>query len=203
MSIHIRSSIYNTHLMINIKWINMPSVRICKQCRPRSLSNLSTKKVWLIAVCQSSQATHKCKTYIWTLILLDYDPEFWCCLNKPTQFIPHGGFLTYAINRNCLGQFRGFPWNQTTDVHRGSTLITRVITWRWRYITWRWRNENHVETQVWLQQHKWFKWSLCFFSIKYRHSDILLKKINFIYSADSTFRIIRIIDFNRAEPTCY
>ena len=32
------------------------------------------------------------------------------------------------INRNCLGQFREIPWNQTTDVHRGSTLITRVIT---------------------------------------------------------------------------
>ena len=31
------------------------------------------KKEWLIAVCQSSQATHKCKTHIWTLILLDYD----------------------------------------------------------------------------------------------------------------------------------
>ena len=33
-------------------------------------------------------------------------------------------------NWNCLGQFRGFPWNQTTNVHRGSTLITRVITRR-------------------------------------------------------------------------
>ena len=27
------------------------------------------------------------------------------------------------------------PWNQTSDVHRGSTLITRVITGRCRYIT--------------------------------------------------------------------
>ena len=26
---------------------------------------------------------------------------------------------------------------------------------------------------------------------------------NFIYPADKTFRIIRVIDFNRAEPTCY
>ena len=38
---------------------------------------------------------------------------------------------------------RPIPWNQTADVHRGSTLITRVITWRWRYITWRWRHRNH------------------------------------------------------------
>ena len=39
-----------------------------------------------------------------------------------------------------------------------------------------------------------------FFSIKYRYSDILFKNINFIFSADSTFRIMRIIDFNRGEP---
>ena len=30
-------------------------------------------------------------------------------------------------NRNCLGQFHEILWNQTTDVHRGSTLIKRVI----------------------------------------------------------------------------
>ena len=29
------------------------------------------------------------------------------------------------------------------------------------------------------------------------------KIINFIYPANKTFRIIRINDFNRAEPTCY
>ena len=33
-----------------------------------------------------------------------------------------------VVNRNCLGQFRGIPWNQNKDVHRGSTFITRVIT---------------------------------------------------------------------------
>ena len=27
-------------------------------------------------------------------------------------------------NRNCLGQFRGIPWNQASDVHRGSALVT-------------------------------------------------------------------------------
>ena len=26
------------------------------------------------------------------------------------------------LNWNCLGQFSEIPWNQTSDVHRGSTL---------------------------------------------------------------------------------
>ena len=30
-----------------------------------------------------------------------------------------------------------------------------------------------------------------------------MERINFIYPADQTFRIIRLIDFNRAEPTCF
>ena len=33
--------------------------------------------------------------------------------------------------------------------------------------------------------------------------DILWKKKNFNYPADKTFWLIRITDFNRAEPTCY
>ena len=107
--------------------------------------------------------------------------------------------------RNCLGQFCEIPWNQTTDVHRGSTLITLVITWRWRYIMWRWRHRNHVNTITSLSAAKQrAKNEVCFFSMKYRFSDILLeKKTNFIYSADLTFRIIGIINFIRAEPTCY
>ena len=28
------------------------------------------------------------------------------------------------LNRNCLGQLYGITWNQTSDAHRGSTLIT-------------------------------------------------------------------------------
>ena len=44
---------------------------------------------------------------------------------------------------------------------------------------------------------------MLFFFNKISQNDILLKKnpnnINFIYSED----LIRIIDFNRAEPTCY
>ena len=29
-----------------------------------------------------------------------------------------------AINQNCLGQFCVIPWNQASDIHQGSTLIT-------------------------------------------------------------------------------
>ena len=55
-------------------------------------------------------------------------------------------FLNILTNRNCLGRFCEIPWNQTRDVHRGSTLITRVKTWHWRYITWCWRQRNHINT---------------------------------------------------------
>ena len=41
---------------------------------------------------------------------------------------------TQNISWNCLGQFCELLWNQTMDVHRGSTLITRVLMWRWRYL---------------------------------------------------------------------
>ena len=76
--------------------------------------------------------------------------------------------ITKLPNRNCLGKFREIPWNQTTDVHRGSTLISRVITWRWRYRTWRWRHRNHVNTiasVIAAKQTAWKKLMLlfCFF----------------------------------------
>ena len=35
--------------------------------------------------------------------------------------------IMVKTNRICLGYFCDIPWNQTTDVHRGSTLITRMI----------------------------------------------------------------------------
>ena len=38
--------------------------------------------------------------------------------------------VSLPCDRNCLGQFREILWNQTTDVHQGSTLITRVIACR-------------------------------------------------------------------------
>ena len=37
---------------------------------------------------------------------------------------------------------RPIAWNQTSDVHRGSTSIT----WRWRYITWCLSHRNHAHT---------------------------------------------------------
>ena len=33
-------------------------------------------------------------------------------------------FLSCAANRNYPGKFRGIAWNQTSDEHRGSFLIT-------------------------------------------------------------------------------
>ena len=105
-----------------------------------------------------------------------------------------------SLNRNCLGQIREIPWNQTTDVHRGSTSITRVITWRWRYITWRWRHRNNVNTMTTKQT---ASMKFMFFSIKYRYSDILLKRHKLHLFCWLNIWIIRIIDFNRAEPTCY
>ena len=54
--------------------------------------------------------------------------------------------LYVFIKLNCLGQFREILCNQTTDVHGGSTLITRVKKWRWRDITCRWRHRNQVNT---------------------------------------------------------
>ena len=46
------------------------------------------------------------------------------------------------------------------------------------------------------------KQTVATFHSKRRKKDILWKK-NFICPADKTFWIIRIINFNRAEPTCY
>ena len=75
-------------------------------------------------------------------------------------------------NRNCLGQFHWISRNQTSDVHRGSTLIT----WNWRYITWRWRQRNHINTITSVAAAKQTVISEVYvFSIKYRYSDILLK----------------------------
>ena len=56
------------------------------------------------------------------------------------------GFLAvwpiYSYNSNQSELSRTIPWNQTSDVHRRSTLIT----WRWRYITWRLCHRNHANT---------------------------------------------------------
>ena len=49
---------------------------------------------------------------------------------------------------------RPIPWNQTSDVHRGSALITC----RRRYITWRWRYRNHANTITSVKTNG-FKWS--------------------------------------------
>ena len=87
------------------------------------------------------------------------------------------------------------PQSLTMDVHRGSTLITRVIAWCWRYITWRWGHRNHADTITSLIAAKQTVINEVYVFLKLY--------INFIYSANQTFRIIRIIDFIIAEQTCY
>ena len=94
-------------------------------------------------------------------------------------------------NQNCLSQFRQIPWKQTTDVLRGSTLITQVITWCWR--------KNMTLTS---QKPCWHN-NKCDCSKQMAIAIFYWKIHKLIYSADKTFRIKRMIDFNRAGPTCY
>ena len=65
-------------------------------------------------------------------LVLHNKPQSKC--KQITRFIEPGfcyrhGYQMHKIpfNWNCPDQFREIPWNQTMDVHRGSTLITRVI----------------------------------------------------------------------------
>ena len=62
-----------------------------------------------------------------------------CCLDTGFLYLLHRRATKRQTNRNCLGQFREIPWNQTSDVHQ----IT-LNMWRWRYIMWRWRHRNHA-----------------------------------------------------------
>ena len=95
----------------------------------------------------------------------------------------HWLYWNSQYNRNCLVQFHEIPWNQTTDVHRGSTLITRAITCRWRYKTWQWRHKNHVNTiksviaakQTVINEVYVFSIKFMIFSIKYRYAIIYWK----------------------------
>ena len=53
-----------------------------------------------------------------TDITTDFHPEAQKLgLNEPYHS------TRYLSNWNCLGQFRGIPWNRASDVHRASTLI--------------------------------------------------------------------------------
>ena len=55
-----------------------------------------------------------------------------------------------------------------------------------------------------LQLNKRFKWVyVVFFQLNIAIAIFYEKHMNFIYSADQTFWIIRIINVYRAEPTCY
>ena len=51
-----------------------------------------------------------------------------CWKSQPKHILSYQGLrFTISVDRhrNCLGHFRGIPWNQTSDVRRGATLITR------------------------------------------------------------------------------
>ena len=99
-------------------------------------------------------------------------------------------YISY-LNRNCLHQFGEIPWNQNTDVHRGSG--ENVC----------WRHRNHVNAitsviaakQTVINEVYDFSMKLAIFNwnIHKLHLSLLIK----------LFWIIRIIDFNRTEPTCY
>ena len=70
--------------------------------------------------------------FIWVLNTVCRSPHLWVSRIqrvKNAQFLKNQQmiYLTPSCTRNCLGQFREIPGNQTTDVHRGSTLITRLI----------------------------------------------------------------------------
>ena len=100
--------------------------------------------------------------------------------------------LINECNPNCLGQFREIPCNQTADEHRGSTLTLH--------------NET-ITSQKPCQHNKrcdcsktnGYKWSLCFvFMIFYWK----MHKLH-LFCWQKPFLVIRKMDFNRAEPTCY
>ena len=79
-----------------------------------------------------------------------------------------------------------------------------MVYFSWTSETWRWRHRNHASTITSLIA---AKQTVATFHNKRCKKDAIVifygKKINFIYPADKTFQIIRIIEFNRAEPTCY
>ena len=77
----------------------------------------------------------KLKICISIMLLQKYAFVFCCFSPGQTNLESIEGYTAKIKDssiRNCLGQFLEYPWNQTTDEHWESTLITRVITWRWR-----------------------------------------------------------------------
>ena len=137
---------------------------------------------YLSLMCKSKGGPRRClqrnKRFSWS------DSSFisTLCLHNCTRCLElsflYNAISTAIANRNCLGQFHKIPWNQTTNVHRGSSLITLVISWRWHNITWRWRHRNHANTITRLsviQAKQAAKNEVYAFSIKYGYSDILLK----------------------------
>ena len=98
-------------------------------------------------LCGSSLWCHGfvCSLWLWYFLIILTN-----CFSVQVVFKPACKKLSWCSpiatrlvpNRNCLAQFHGITWDQTSDVHRGSTLIT----WGMTLITWCWSNRNHVNT---------------------------------------------------------
>ena len=88
------------------------------------------------------------------------------------------GEVYHWINLNCPGQFCGV--RPLTNI-QGLNTITSLIAAKQMVTTFHNKRRKKGDAR----------------KIFY------LKNLNFIYSVDKTFWIIRIIDVNRAEPTCY
>ena len=108
--------------------------------------------------------------------------EYNLCTATSIFFLSEMIAVIELTQSELLGQYRGILWNQTSDVP-GSTLIT-----------WRHRNHTHTITSVIAAKQTVIN-EMYAFSIKYRYSEILFRKIIiFIYSVDKALRVIKIMD---------
>ena len=113
-----------------------------------------------------------------------------------------------ALKRNCLCQFHGIRprIGCTARIYIDNVMLTLhnvTLTSQKSYK----HNNSVITSKQTVRNEVYVVVVVVVFSIKYCHSDILLKKnpVNFIYAVDKTFRVIKIIimDFNRSEPICY
>ena len=72
--------------------------------------------------CGDESDESNCSKCLWSMSVTTIIRPFLYSANKECSGSVGG------VNQNCLGRFREVPWNQTTDVHRGSTLIVQMIT---------------------------------------------------------------------------
>ena len=111
---------------------------------------------WFILYIKGSQAIRTSSAYsvesdLWCTSRIDFDNvtlmqtmkiQMKCC-RMLIKWALDGSFYISKGHRQSELPLP-IPWNRTSDVHRGSTLIM----WRWRYITWRWHHRNHANTII-------------------------------------------------------